>query len=286
LFTTTNHNYLLFFTNRGKVYRNKVYDVPEAGRQARGTAIVNLLYINGEDKITAVIPVKSFDENQYLLTVTKNGVVKKTLLTEYDTARKDGIIALNMDDDDELIGVKLTEGEDELVMATYHGMVIRFSEQDVRSMGRVSRGVRGISLGPGDHVVSVDNITDGEELLFITEKGYGKSTKLAEFRTQSRAGKGLIGIRCTDRNGMVAGVAAISSGDEVMIVTKDGIMIRCFTDDISSIGRATQGVRVMNLGENDMVQTAAKVVVKDDDVSDDVNDEAGNDSEAGADDVQ
>ena len=268
LFTTTNHNYLLFFTNRGKVYRSKVYDVPEAGRQAKGTAIVNLLYISGDDKITAVIPVKTFDDNKYLLTVTRNGIVKKTLLPEYDTARKDGIIALNMDEDDELIGVKLTEGEDELIMATYHGLVIRFSEKDVRSMGRVSRGVRGISLGPGDHVVSVDNITEGEELLFITEKGYGKSTKLAEFRTQGRAGKGLIGIKCTGKNGMVAGVAAISSGDEVMIITKDGVMIRCFTDDISSIGRATQGVKVMHLGENDMVQTAAKVVAKDDEGED------------------
>ena len=265
LFTTTNHNFLLFFTNRGKVYRSKVYDVPEAGRQAKGTAIVNLLYISGDDKITAVIPVKTFDEDKYLLTVTRNGIVKKTLLTEYDTARKDGIIALNMDEDDELIGVKLTEGEDELIMATYHGLVIRFSEKDVRSMGRVSRGVRGISLGPGDHVVSVDNITEGEELLFITEKGFGKSTKLAEFRTQGRAGKGLIGIKCTGKNGMVAGVAAISAGDEVMIITKDGVMIRCFTDDISTIGRATQGVKVMHLGENDMVQTAAKVVVRDED---------------------
>jgi DNA gyrase subunit A len=264
LFTTTNHNFLLYFTNKGKVYRSKVYDVPEAGRQARGTAIVNLLYINGDDKITAVIPVKSFDEDKYLLTVTRNGVVKKTLLTEYNTSRKEGIIALNMDEDDELIGVKLTEGEDEVIMATYHGMVIRFSEQDVRSMGRVSRGVRGINLGPGDHVVSVDNIAEGEELLFITEKGFGKSTKLEEFRSQSRAGKGLIGIRCTDKNGMVAGVAAVSPGDEVMIVTKEGIMIRCYTNGISTIGRATQGVKVMNLGENDRVQAAAKVVVRDD----------------------
>ncbi|MCL1848289.1 MAG: DNA gyrase subunit A [Clostridiales bacterium] len=278
LFTTTNHNYLLFFTNRGKVYRNKVYDVPEAGRQAKGTAIVNLLYISGEDKITAVIPVKAFEDNQYLLTVTRNGVVKKTVLTDYNTARKDGIIALNMDEDDELIGVKLTEGEDELIMATYHGMVIRFSEQDVRPMGRVSRGVRGINLGPGDHVVSVDTITEGEELLFITEKGFGKSTRLEEFRTQSRAGKGLIGIRCTSKNGNVAGVAAISSGDEVMIVTKEGIMIRCFTDDISSIGRATQGVKVMHLGDSDMVQTAAKVVVKDEEEGAD----EGDDGEDGA----
>lgn len=263
LFTTTNHNYLLFFTNKGKVYRTKVYDIPEAGRTAKGTAIVNLLYISGDDKITAVIPVKSFDENQYLLTVTKNGIVKKTALTEYNTSRRDGIIALNMDEEDELIGVKLTEGEDELIMATHHGMVIRISEQDIRPMGRVARGVKGISLGAGDRVVAVENITAGEELLCITEKGFGKRTKLKEFRSQGRGGKGLIGIRCTNKNGMVAGVVAISAGDEIMIITKEGIMIRIFTDDISSIGRATQGVKVMNLGENDQVQAVAKVVVKD-----------------------
>jgi DNA gyrase subunit A len=264
LFTTTNHNYLLFFTNRGKVYRTKVYDVPEAGRTAKGTAIVNLLYINGEDKITAVIPVKSFNENQYLVTVTRAGIVKKSPLIEYNTSRKDGIIALNLDDEDELIGVKLTEGEDELIMATHYGMVIRISEGDIRSLGRVSRGVRGIALGVGDQVVAVENITAGKELLAITEKGFGKRTDLAEFRIQGRAGKGLIGIRCTAKNGMVAGVTAISPGDEIMIITKDGIMIRIFTDDIRSIGRATQGVKVMHLGENDQVQAIAKVVVKDD----------------------
>lgn len=264
LFTTTNHNYLLFFTNKGKVYRTKVYDIPEAGRTAKGTAIVNLLYISGDDKITAVIPVKNFEENRYLLTVTKNGIVKKTSLTEYNTSRRDGIIALNLDEEDELIGVKLTEGKDELIMATHHGMVIRISEEDIRPMGRVARGVKGISLGAGDRVVAVENITAGDELLAITEKGFGKRTKLKEFRAQGRGGKGLIGIRCTNKNGMVAGVVAISPGDEIMIITKDGIMIRTFTDDISSIGRATQGVKVMNLGENDQVQAVAKVVVKDD----------------------
>ena len=262
LFTTTNHNYLLFFTNKGKVYRTKVYDIPEAGRTAKGTAIVNLLYISGDDKITAVIPVKSFEENKYLLTVTKNGIVKKTALTEYNTSRRDGIIALNMDEEDELIGVKLTEGEDELIMATHHGMVIRISEEEIRPMGRVARGVKGITLGAGDRVVSVENITAGEELLAITEKGFGKRTKLKEFRIQGRGGKGLIGIRCTNKNGMVAGVVAISPGDEIMIITKDGIMIRTFIDDISSIGRATQGVKVMNLSENDQVQAVTKVVAK------------------------
>lgn len=262
LFSTTNHNYLLFFTNRGKVYRTKVYDIPEAGRQAKGTAIVNLLYISGEDKITAVIPVKAFDDQLNLMTVTKNGIVKKSSLAEYNTARRDGIIALNMDEDDELIGVKLTTGEDELIMGTHHGLVIRVSEKDIRRMGRVSRGVKGISLGENDHVVAVENITDGEELLTITEKGFGKRTKLKEFRAQGRGGKGVIGIRCTNKNGKVAGMTAISEGDEIMIITKEGIIIRTFADDISSIGRATQGVKVMHLGDNDQVQAIAKVVMK------------------------
>jgi DNA gyrase subunit A len=265
LFTTTNHNYLLFFTNSGKVYRTKVYDVPEAGRQAKGTAIVNLLYISGNEKITAVIPVKSFDEDKYLLTVTRNGIVKKSMLSEYNTSRKDGIIALGLNDDDELIGVKLTEGHDEIIMSTHHGMVIRISEEEVRSMGRVSKGVKGISLSHNDHVVAVENIADGQELLTITENGYGKRTDLREFRLQGRGGKGLIGIRCTNKNGKVAGVTAISPGDEIMIITKDGIIIRTFADDISSFGRATQGVKVMHLGENDQVQAIAKVVMRDED---------------------
>jgi len=268
LFVTTNHNYLLFFTNSGKVYRTKVYDIPEAGRQARGVSIVNLLYISGEEKIRAVIPVKSFDEDKYLLTVTRNGIVKKSMLAEYNTSRKDGIIALGLNEDDELIGVKLTNGNDEIIMATHHGMVIRISEEEIRSMGRTARGVKGISLAPGDHVVAVENIADGTDLLTITENGYGKRTSLEEFRLQGRGGKGLIGIRCTKKNGKVAGVTAVSPGDEIMIITKDGIIIRTFTDDISSFGRATQGVKVMHLAEGDQVQAIAKVVMREEENGD------------------
>jgi DNA gyrase subunit A len=263
LFTSTNHHFLLFFTNKGKVYRTKVYDVPEASRQAKGTAIVNLLYITGDDKITAVIPVKSFDEGQFLLTVTRNGIMKKTGLTEYNTSRKDGIIALTLDEEDELIGVQLTTGEDEVLLATHHGMVIRASETDVRVTGRTARGVKGINLGAGDKVVGVENLKSGEDLLVITEKGFGKRTRLAEFRNQTRGGKGVMGIRVTQKNGMVTGVMAVSPGDEIMIITLDGIMIRTHIDDISLLGRATQGVTAMRLGEKDKVVAIARIISKD-----------------------
>jgi DNA gyrase subunit A len=264
LFTSTNHHYLLFFTNRGKVYRTKVYDVPEASRQAKGTAIVNLLYITGDDTIRTVIPVRSFDEGQFLLTVTRNGIMKKTSLTEYNTSRKDGIIALTLDEEDELIGVQLTTGEDEVLLATHHGMAIRVSETDVRGMGRTARGVKGINLGAGDMVVGVENLKSGEDLLVITEKGFSKRTRLAEFRNQSRGGKGVMGIRVTQRNGMVTGVMVVSPGDEIMIITLDGIMIRTHVDDISLLGRATQGVMAMRLGEKDKVVAIARIISRDD----------------------
>jgi DNA gyrase subunit A len=264
LFTTTNHHFLLFFTNQGKVYRTKVYDVPEASRQAKGTAIVNLLYITGNDIITAVIPVKRFDEGQYLLTVTRNGIMKKTSLTEYNTSRKDGIIALTLDEEDELIGVQLTTGEDEILLATHHGMVIRVSETDVRSMGRTARGVKGIHLGLEDQVVGVENLKAGEDLLVMTEKGFSKRTRLIEFRSQIRGGKGVMGIRITQKNGMVAGVMAVSPGDEIMIITLDGIMIRTHVDDISRLGRATQGVMAMRLGDKDKVVAIARIISRED----------------------
>lgn len=262
LFITTTHNYLLFFTHKGKVYRLKVYELPEAGRQAKGTAIVNLLSLAGDDKITAVIPVREFVDGQYLLTGTRNGIIKKTSLGEYDTSRKDGIIALTMDEGDELIGVKLTHGSDEIILATHMGMVIRFSEQEVRNMGRTARGVKGINLSEGDRVVGMDTFRDGADLLVVTEKGFSKRTSLAEFRSQARGGKGLIGMKVTPRNGYIVGVMVVSQGDEMMIITQDGVMIRVFVDDISSMGRATQGVTTMRLSENDKVVALARVINK------------------------
>jgi DNA gyrase subunit A len=265
LFITTTHNYLLFFTNKGKVYRLKVYEIPEASRQAKGMAIVNLLYITGEEKITAVIPVRAYEEGQYLLTATKKGIIKKTSLLEYDSSRKDGIIALTLDDADELIGVKLTHGDDEIILATRQGMVIRFSESDVRYMGRTARGVKGISLNAEDEIVSMDTIKDGAELLVITVHGYGKRTKLSEFRNQTRGGKGMIGMRTNSRNGAIVGILEVSAGDEIMLITHEGVAIRVSADDISSMGRVTQGVRIMKLDTEDTVVALARVVVKDED---------------------
>lgn len=262
LFITTTHHDLLFFTNKGRVYRLKVYELPEAGRQAKGTAIVNLLNITGEDKITAVIPVREFLEGSFLLTGTRNGIVKKTCLTEYDTSRKDGIIALTLDDDDELIGVKLTNGENEVLIATRDGMAIRFSEDNVRPMGRTARGVRGITLSHGDQVVGMDTVKDGA-LLVVTEKGFSKRTNLEEFRNQNRGGKGMIAMKVIPRNGPIVGILVVNEGDEIMIITMEGIMIRTSVDEISTMGRATQGVKTMRIQENDRVVALARVVNKD-----------------------
>jgi DNA gyrase subunit A len=264
LFITTTHQNLLFFTNKGKVYRKKVYEIPEASRQAKGTAIVNLLFITGEEKITAVIPVREFEEEQYLVTATQKGIVKKTSLPAYDTSRKDGIIALTLDDDDELIGVKLTSGEDDVILATKQGLAIRFSEKDVRSMGRTARGVKGITLQKGDYVIGMDICRDEATLLAVTEKGYGKRTVLTEFRTQRRGGKGVIGMNLTPKTGALVGIRIVDEEDEIMLITLEGIMIRISVADISVMGRATQGVRVMRMSEDDNFVALARVVKNED----------------------
>ena len=259
LFITTTHHYLLFFTNKGKVYRLKGYEITEASRQAKGTAIVNLLNLTAEDMITAVIPVKVYSEGQYLLTATKNGIVKKTSLVEYDSARKDGIIALTLDEGDELVGVRLTEGEDDVILATQNGLAIRFSEKDVRSMGRASRGVKGINLTGTDRVVGMVIVRTDASLLVVTENGFSKRTRLTEFRTQNRGGKGVIGMRITSRNGTIVGILVVGEEDEVMIITQEGIMIRVAVNGISLMGRATQGVMTMRLAEQDRVVALARV---------------------------
>lgn len=264
LFITTTHNYLLFFTKKGKVYRLKVYEIPEASRQSKGTAIVNLLSLSGEDTITAVIPVREFVDGYYLVTATKEGVVKKTSLTEYDSSRRDGLIALTLDEGDELVGVKLTSGEDDIIIATQKGLVIRFSETDVRSMGRTARGVRGIGLESNNRVVGMETAKPEASVLLVTESGFSKRTRLAEFRTQHRGGKGVIGMKITPRNGLVVGILIVTEGDEVMIITQEGIMIRMSVDGISIMGRSTQGVMTMRLSENDKVVALARVVHRDD----------------------
>lgn len=259
LFITTTHHYLLFFTNKGRVYRLRVYEVPEASRQSRGTALVNVLSITGDDKITAVIPVKEFEVGNYLLTATRNGIVKKTCLTEYNTSRKDGIIALTLDDEDELIGVSLTSGKDEVILATSNGIVIRFKETDVRPMGRTARGVKGIDLRDDDLVVGLETFRTGT-LLSVTEKGFSKRTNLDEFRPQIRGGKGMIGMKVLPKNGKLVGVMVVQEGDEIMMITLEGIMIRVSVEEISIMGRNTQGVKTMRIMDEDSVVAIAKVI--------------------------
>lgn len=265
LFITTTHHYLLFFTNKGKVYRVKVHELPEAGRQAKGTAIINLVPISGDEKIRAVIPLKSFDTDCYLLTATKKGIVKKTPVSDYRNARKDGLIALTIDDTDELIDVKLTNGHEELILGTANGLAIRFGEDEIRSMGRTARGVKGISLRPDDEVVGmvvVNSKTQGQ-LLIISEKGSGKRTDLEEYKLQGRGGKGIKTLNISEKTGKVVGLMRVVEGDEIMAISKSGIIIRLAVKDISQQGRITQGVKVMRLADDDMVVSVAQVATKD-----------------------
>lgn len=263
LFITTTHHYLMVFTQRGRVYRLKVHEIPEAGRQAKGTAIVNLLSLTGEDSVAAVIPVREYSDDIYLFMATRQGVVKKTSLSEYDSSRKDGLIAINLDAGDDLIGVKLTSGSEEIILSTANGAAIRFSEEDVRPMGRATRGVRGISLERRDHVVSMDTVQEHGELLVISEHGYGKRTPLDSFRSTHRGGKGVYALRCNDKTGDLVAIEVVRPGDEMMIISREGIIIRVNVDDISEQGRYAQGVRVIKLDDGDSVVDMAKVLSKD-----------------------
>jgi DNA gyrase subunit A len=262
LFVTTTHHFILFFTNQGKVYRLKVYEIPEAGRQAKGTAIVNLLYIGGDEKISAVIPVKEFDSDQYLIMATGHGLVKKTSLDQYDTSRRDGIIAIFLNEEDHLVDVKLTSGEEQIVLATRKGQAIRFPEEQVRPMGRNTRGVKGISLAPKDEVVGMEIVRPEANLLTVTANGFGKRTLLTEYRAQTRGGKGIINIKVNKRNGLVVAVQMIKGDEEIMMVSAEGIVIRFNAEDISKIGRATQGVTLMRLDKGDIVVAVAKVLAE------------------------
>lgn len=263
LFITTTHHYLMVFTQRGRAYRLKVHEIPEAGRQAKGTAIVNLLSLTGEDSVAAVIPVREYSDDLYLFMATRMGVVKKTSLNEYDSNRKDGLVAINLDAGDDLIGVKLTSGAEEVILSTANGAAIRFSEEDVRPMGRATRGVRGISLERRDHVVSMDTVQENGELLVISEHGYGKRTPLGNFRSTHRGGKGVYALRCNDKTGDLVAIEVVRPGDEMMIISRDGIIIRVNVNDISEQGRYAQGVRVIKLDDGDTVVDMAKVISKD-----------------------
>lgn len=259
IITTTTHHHILFFTNQGNLYRLKAHEIPEAGRTAKGTSIINLLHLNPDEKITAVIPIKDFNHGTTLFMATKKGIVKKTSLSEYESTRKNGLIAINLMEDDELIGVELTDGNQQVVLGTRKGMCIRFLEEDVNEVGRTARGVKGIDLKPGDYVVSMDLVRDKEDILVVTENGFGKKTSINEYRVQSRAGKGIVTSKVTKKTGDLIGIKTVSEDDEVMIVSSDGIIIRLEVKDISRMGRNTQGVTLMKLNDENRVVAIALV---------------------------
>jgi DNA gyrase subunit A len=253
---------LLVFTSKGKVYRLRAHEVPEGGRAAKGTAIINLLNISQDEKVTAIMPVREFGAEDYLLTATKKGVVKKTKLSEYNTQRRDGLIALTLDCDDELIGVRLTHGLDDVLLATRLGMAVRFAENDIRPMGRVARGVRGIKLKPADFVIAMDTVEPSDAhttVLSITENGYAKRSLLTEYRKTNRGGTGIIGHRLTEKTGLVAGIKLVRGEEELMLITDLGKIIRQEVQGISVLGRASQGVKAVNTKEKDEQTEAARV---------------------------
>lgn len=263
LFITSTHTYIHFFTNLGRVYRLRGHEIPEASRNARGTNIVNLIPIEKNEVVQAAIPVSAYDDEHFLVMATKNGTVKKTALSEYDSSRS-GIIGITLDDDDELIGVLMTEGDEELLMVTAKGQAIRFAETEVRSMGRQARGVRGIKLDSDDHVVGIDAVRAETDLLVISEHGFGKRTALSEYRVTGRGGKGVRTLNVTSKNGPIVGARVVREDEELMAISTHGVMIRMAVKDISKQGRSSQGVTLMRLDEGDSVVAVAQLAGKED----------------------
>ena len=256
IFTTSTHDTVLFFSNKGKLYRLRGYEIPEAGRTAKGTAIVNLLSLDAGEKISAVIPISDFEDSKYLLMATKNGLIKKTPLQEYNSSRKTGLLAITLKDDDELIDVRLTDGQDNVVLVTEKGLCITFDEKDVRPVGRSAQGVLGIRLDEDDTVIGMESILSnnkGVTLLAITENGFGKRTELDEYRVQNRGGRGVITYKITPKTGNIVGIRMAKEDDDVMLITNSGTIIRINVKDVSILGRATQGVTLMRTNENEKV---------------------------------
>ena len=253
LFTASTHDYLLFFTDAGKVFWLKVHEIPEAGRAAKGKAMVNLLALSGDEKVTATLPVKEFRDDRYVFMATRQGVIKKTELSAYSNPRQGGIIALSLDDGDKLIGVQITDGQREILLGTRQGIVIRFKEDEVRPMGRTAHGVRGITLEEGNEVIGMETITPDSTtaVLTITEGGFGKRTPVSEYRLQGRGGKGIISVKTTERNGLAVGFVQVRENDEIMMMSSKGKILRCRVDKIREVGRNTQGVRVLEMEEAD-----------------------------------
>jgi DNA gyrase subunit A len=259
IYTTSTHNYMMFFTNLGKVYRLKAYQIPEAGRQAKGTAIVNLLSLEPGEKVTTIIPVRDFKKGLYLLMATKNGMVKKTSLTEYENNRRLGLIAVNLKENDELISVKLTDGTKDIMLVTRNGLSIRFNESEVRPLSRKSIGVMGIRMSEEDYVITMASYIENASLLIVTENGYGKRTNLSEYRKQGRNGRGIIAHKVTEKTGKIADVKLVNEIDDILLISSDGTIIRVKVSEISIIGRNTQGLILMRLNEKDTVVSIARI---------------------------
>ena len=263
IFMTTTHHYIMFFTNKGRVYRLKGYDIPESSRTARGVAIVNLLEMLPDEKVTAIIPFKRYEENKYLFMATKNGMIKKTPLIDYVNVKRSGLIAIDLKDDDDLIEVKITDGKDDMFLITEGGMCIRFNERDVRSTGRSTMGVKGISLSKDDKVISLIMGSHGDHILFVTKNGMGKKTDIAEFSSQNRGGKGLKCYKITEKTGNLVGAKIVNDENEMMLITNEGIIIRFDSSDVSALGRVTSGVKLMNIDYENGVFVAAITKVRD-----------------------
>lgn len=263
---TSTHEYLMFFTNTGKAHKIKAYEIPEATRTAKGTPAVNFLNLMQRERITAVIPIKEFAEDKFLIGVTKHGIIKKTALSNFDTNRKTGLIAMNLKEDDELIGIKQTTGTNKVIIVTKHGKCISFSEEDVRPMGRIAGGVRAIKLEKDDEVVAMELVEPGQELLVVTQKGYGKRTKVEEYKTQVRGGKGLLTYDKAKfkKTGELVGAMVVDDDDDIMLINSDGIIIRMQANEVSRLGRATQGVKIMSVAGHANIIALAKVAREDD----------------------
>jgi len=256
----------MFFTNTGKAHKIKAYEIPEAQRTAKGTPAVNFLNLMQRERITAVIPIQDFGEDKYLIAVTKHGTIKKTPLSQFDTNRKTGLIAINLKDNDELIGIKQTTGTSNVIIVTKFGKCICFSEDDVRPMGRIAGGVRAIKLEKGDEVVAMELAETNEELLVVTKNGYGKRTPVEEYKVQTRGGKGLLTYDKAKfkKTGELIGAMVVNDNDEILLINSDGIIIRIKASEVSRLGRATQGVKIMRVDEDVNIVTMAKVIREDD----------------------
>ncbi|OLS38609.1 DNA gyrase subunit A [Alkalihalophilus pseudofirmus] len=279
LFTTNSHHTILFFTNKGKVYRLKGYEIPELGRTAKGIPIINLLQIEQDETISTVIPIEEFDDNSYLFFLTKHGIAKRTQLSSFANIRRGGLFAITLRGDDELHGVRLTDGGQEVIIGTKHGMAIRFHETDVRLMGRTAGGVKGISLSDDDHVVGMDILEENHQVLIVTENGYGKRTPIEEYRVQNRGGKGIKTCNITEKNGSLVSLKVVSDEHDIMIITASGIIIRMHVEGISTTGRNTQGVTLIRVNEKEEVATVARVDIEDEEIEE-IDEVEGNDEGA------